>query len=209
MSTYGIFVNKKTNKRLVYYPVPKNGNTSAKFFFAKHIGIDNKYKFLGDSKPSYKTFDSDFNEKKNIVKFLPTKQKFNRIKADFKCCILRDPVKRFLSAFKNRILYHKDKSFGGLSIDLIIEQMSKGNFENRHFLPQTFFLGEDLSYYSFYSDIDNISFFEEKVNDFFGKKISFPKIQTRGKEFDVTLSVDQINKIIKIYSSDYLLMNQI
>ena len=39
---YGIFKNKKTNKTLVYYPCPKNANTSAKLFFAKHLGIDKR-----------------------------------------------------------------------------------------------------------------------------------------------------------------------
>ena len=31
MSTYAVFTNKTTKKKLIYYPCPKNGNTSAKF----------------------------------------------------------------------------------------------------------------------------------------------------------------------------------
>jgi len=76
-------------------------------------------------------------------------------------------------------------------------------FENKHFLPQTFFLGNDLSYYSFYADTANIIVFEKKVNDFFNNNIQFPKIQTGGKDYNVNLNPSQIKKVKKIYNSDF------
>ena len=206
MSVYGVFINKKTKKRLVYYPVPKNANSSVKLFFARHIGLDHHYLFLGDSKPLYKIKKTDFGDKKNLVDFLPVKQKFTEINADIKCCVVRDPVDRFLSAYKNRILYHKDKSFGKFSVDQILEQMLQNNFTNKHFLPQTYFLGNSLDYYNFAIDVKNILYFAEKINNFFGKKISFPRIQTGGNKYDVQLTSDQIKKIRKIYKSDYSLI---
>ena len=48
MSTYAVFTNKVTKKKLIYYPCPKNANTSAKMFFAKHLNVDQHYLFLGD-----------------------------------------------------------------------------------------------------------------------------------------------------------------
>ena len=51
MSRYVTFHNKNTDKKLIYYPCPKNANTSAKLFFAKHVGIDKNYLFLGDQIP--------------------------------------------------------------------------------------------------------------------------------------------------------------
>ena len=47
MSLYGIFKNKD-NKTLVYYPVPKNANSSAKYFLAKHCGVDKNFKKVLD-----------------------------------------------------------------------------------------------------------------------------------------------------------------
>ena len=39
---YGIFSNKVTNKKLVYYPVAKNANSSAKLFLIKRLGLEKK-----------------------------------------------------------------------------------------------------------------------------------------------------------------------
>ena len=46
---YLIFKNPINNKTLVYYPVPKNANTSIKMFFATHLEIKNKYEGIFSS----------------------------------------------------------------------------------------------------------------------------------------------------------------
>ena len=48
-SVYGIFINKNNGKKLVYYPCPKNANSSAKLFFAKHLGVDSQFIFISDN----------------------------------------------------------------------------------------------------------------------------------------------------------------
>ena len=75
-------------------------------------------------------------------------------------------------------------------------------------MPQTYFLGNDLDYYTFWSTTDNLSVFVEKVNDFFEKKIDFPKIQTGGSNFKINLSSSQIKRIEKIYIKDFKLINR-
>ena len=207
MSTYGIFENKKTNKKLVYYPCPKNANTSAKLFLLKHLGIDNQFFFSDDIFPLYKQKNNKL-KKNNLNYFLPSKQPFSVINVNYKCCIVRNPIDRFVSAYKNRILFHKDRKFGNHTIDMILEKLENGLFENRHFLPQTYFLGDNLNYYTFYSDVKNIKSFEEKVNEFFGKKIEFPQLQLGGKEFDIKLNSRQLNKIKTIYFSDFELLER-
>jgi len=89
---------------------------------------------------------------------------------------------------------------------MILDKLENNNFENKHFLPQSYFLGNDLNYYSFWSSTDNIDIFVEKVNDFFERKIDFPKIQTGGGNFQINLSNFQINKIEKIYIDDFQLI---
>ena len=203
MSSYGFFENKEKTKKLVFYPCPKNANSSAKMFFAKHLNIDQNFIFVGDKIPRFLQKSKDYNNKKNIVNFLPTKQPFTEVTADVKCCIVRDPIKRFVSAYKNRILYHQDKEFNNYSVDMVIEKLENNLFNNKHFLPQTYFLGENIKYYTFYADVNNIKLFEEKVNDFFNKKVSFPKIQTGGNEYDFGLKNSQIEKIKNIYIKDF------
>jgi hypothetical protein len=205
MSTYGIFKNKD-KKTLVFYPCPKNANSSAKLFFIKHLGLEKEYIFLGDKIPRFKQTNIDFGLKKNIINFLPTKQPFKEIDANIKCCIVRNPIERFVSCYKNRILFHKDVDFLDHSIDMILSKLEDSMFENKHFLPQSYFLGNALEYFDFYSDVNNIKLFQDGVNDFFCKKIIFPKIQTGGNKNNIFLDKLQIQKIKKIYFSDYNLI---
>tara|TARA_B100001245_G_C22805789_1_gene388239 strand:- start:42 stop:692 length:651 start_codon:yes stop_codon:yes gene_type:complete len=202
-SVYGVFRNKNTNKTIVYYPCPKNANTSAKSFFLKHLGIENNFKFVGDKIPKYKQNIKDFDGKNNLIHFLPTKQKFIKINADIKCCLIRNPIERFISSYKNRILYHKDIKFYDHSIDMILDKLEAGLFENLHFLPQNFFLGDNLNYFQIYADVKNIQLFQDQVNDFFGEIIDFPKLQTKGSEFKIKLNNTQLNRVKKIYTKDF------
>ena len=207
MSTYPIF-NNKDNKTLVFYACAKNANTSAKLFFAKHLGIENNFYFIEDDIPRYKTRESlDLVNKKlgkkNLINIWPNYQKFTEVNANFKCCIIRHPYERFISTYRNRILFHKDKNFRNYTIDMVLDQLENKKFENKHFLPQYFFLGDTLSYYSFYTDMKNIKFFENSVNSFFGKKIEFPKLQTGGKNYMVNLTNKQKKRIQNIYQKDF------
>jgi len=203
-----MLLTSKENQTLLYYPVPKNANSSLKLFFIRHLGNEKDYLFLSDKAPEY-TFRDLFQDilkkenKKNLITFFPLKQKFLKIEADEKCCIIRDPIKRFISAYKNRILYHKDIGFLNHTIDMIIEKLENNLFENSHFLPQTYFLGNDLNYFTIVANLSNINFFVDKVNDFFGKKHILSKIQTGGNDYKIELSKTHIKKIKKIYSSDY------
>ena len=206
-SKYGVFINKKNQKKLVYYPCPKNANTSAKLFFLKHLNLENKFIFISDKIPLYKQKKSDFKGLENLINFLPTKQPFRKMEVDYKCCLVRDPLERFISAFRNRILFHKDIAFMDHSIDKILEKLENNLFENKHFLPQNYFLGNSLNYFSFYSDVENNKIFVEKVNDFFEKKIKFPRLQVGGSKNNIELKKYQINRLKKIYENHYRLLS--
>ena len=211
--TYAIFQNKNTGKKLVYYPVAKNANSSAKFFFLKHLKIDKNYYFLSDKVPEYK-FNEDskyknLDKKYNLVNFLPSYTPFEKIEVNEKCCIIRNPIKRFISAYKNRVLFHKDFGFRNLNIDEIIEKLENNSFDNKHFLPQSYWLGNDLKYFTIVSNISNLKSFIDEVNNFFQNKVEFPRIQTGGADENITLTDSQIIKLKKIYSSDYDLIGDL
>tara|TARA_Y100000590_G_scaffold464593_1_gene634420 strand:- start:220 stop:876 length:657 start_codon:yes stop_codon:yes gene_type:complete len=210
MSTYPIFKNKK-NETLVFYSCPKNGNTSAKLFFAKHLGIENNFYFTQDQIPKFKYEESSkkvleikkSGKKTNLVNIWPNHQKFEKVDATYKCCIIRDPIERFLSAYRNRILFHKDSDFFEYTIDSIIDNLLNNNFKNKHFLPQYYYLGNDLSYYNFCENINKIKEFEKYINNFFGNNIFFPKLQTGGNDKKIELSSNQTEKIKYIYKKDF------
>ena len=211
--TYAIFQNRNTARKLVYYPVAKNANSSAKLFFLKHLKIDKNYYFLSDKVPEYKVNkDSRYknlDKKYNLVNFLPSNTPFEKIDVDEKCCIIRNPIKRFVSAYKNRVLFHKDFGFQNLNINEIIEKLENNSFDNRHFLPQSYWLGSDLKYFTIVSNISNMETFINGVNNFFQNKVEFPRIQTGGADENITLTDSQIIKLKKIYSSDYTLIGDL
>ena len=211
--TYAIFQNRNTGRKLVYYPVAKNANSSAKLFFLKHLKIDKNYYFLSDKVPEYKiNKDSKYknlDKKYNLVNFLPSYTPFEKIDVDEKCCIIRNPIKRFISAYKNRVLFHKDFGFRNLNINEIIEKLENNSFDNRHFLPQSYWLGSDLRYFTIVSNISNMETFINGVNNFFQNKVEFPRIQTGGADINITLTDSQIIKLKKIYSSDYALIGDL
>ena len=211
--TYAIFQNRNTGRKLVYYPVAKNANSSAKLFFLKHLKIDKNYYFLSDKIPEYKVNEDskykNLDKKYNLVNFLPSYTPFEKIDVDEKCCIIRNPIKRFISTYKNRVLFHKDFGFRNLNINEIIEKLENNSFDNRHFLPQSYWLGSDLRYFTIVSNISNMETFINGVNNFFQNKVEFPRIQTGGADENITLTDSQIIKLKKIYSSDYALIGDL
>ncbi len=210
---YAIFQNKNIGKKLVYYPVAKNANSSAKLFFLKHLKIEKNYYFLSDKVPEYKINEEsiyrNLDKKYNLVNFLPSYTPFEKIDVEEKCCIVRDPLKRFISAYKNRILFHRDIGFQNMKINEIIEKMENNLFDNRHFLPQSYWLGNNLKYFTIVSNISNMETFINGVNNFFQNKVDFPRIQTGGTEEKIDLTNSQITKLKKIYSSDYDLIGDL
>ena len=209
-SQYAIFTNKNTKRKLVYYPVAKNANSSAKLFLLKHIKADDKFFFLSDKVPEYllKTEKKykDIDWRYNLVNFLPNYNPFSKIDVDEKCCIVRDPIERFISSYKNRILFHKDSGFKNHNIDEIIEKLENNMFENKHFLPQTYWLGNNLKFFTIVANVKNLKSFVDGVNNFFQNKIEFPKIQIGGNKERIKLNQNQIKKLKKIYLSDYELI---
>ena len=70
MPDYLILTNKVTKKKLVYYPVAKNANSSAKLFLVKHLGLENKFYFIEDKIPRHQ-------HTKKLYEFYKKKNKLN------------------------------------------------------------------------------------------------------------------------------------
>ena len=77
MSNYAIFTNIE-KKTLVFYPVPKNANSSAKYFLIKQCGLEDKFitpKDLNNPNQmlSSDNLSNDDKNKPNISSFIPSK----------------------------------------------------------------------------------------------------------------------------------------
>lgn len=146
--------------------------------------------------------------------FLPSKPPFFLFPDSFqltKIAVVRDPYEIFVSAYNNRILWHKDDAFGGLSIEAIIDKLDAGDFTNRHFLPQTYFLGNDPNYFNAISKMPYLDGMVDYINEYFRTAHNLDKIQTRHGAGAINL--DQVSEfrgaLRKIYASDFAFIKAI
>jgi len=197
-SYYGLFLNTN-HEKLIYFPVPKNANTSLKLFLLDHLGLLENFNINFNKKQS----DLDSKEMeivRNYFDFMPLKQRYSPIPKNqglIRMAVIRDPLKRFISSYKNRILFHKDHHFGNLKVDEVLEILEEGHFANSHFLPQSYFLGKNPKNFDLIKDVKNIGEIEDGINKFFGQKKKIPKLQTGGNEFELELNNRQIKRIKK------------
>ena len=142
--------------------------------------------------------------------------------ADFhRVTLVRDPVKRFLSAYGNRVMFHKElskkksgaklKALGlapnpdlGLFIDRL-EEYTKAHYSiYHHTRPMSDFLGQDAAYFSKIYPMEELSQFVSDARDHLGAELSIGHRQTDGPKFSVAdLTAGQISKIKSFYAADY------
>jgi len=132
-------------------------------------------------------------------------------------CIKRDPVKRFVSCYTDKIIREKHIENCDLEhfIDNFDEVLENHPFKHPslkdkeigflwyHFVPQCYHLGGDINYYDHVIDTKEIS---TKLKSFLESKweIELPNIHTRKQNITkVNLSDDQIDKVKEIYKEDY------
>ena len=161
-----------------------------------------------------KLYQLNSNKSSWLWSFLPPKPRFTIMPSSLnaiKIAVVRDPIERFLSAYNNRLNWHKDIDFYNLSIKDVIKKLKENNFDNQHFLPQTFFLGNNPNYFNYISRMPSIDGLVDYVNQFFGKNLKIKKLQTNHGENPITLEeVSKFSNDLKyIYKKDYEFINSI
>ena len=139
---------------------------------------------------------------------------FQNTETEERVCIKRDPVKRFVSCFHDKVM--KEGRLQATVDELlddferILDQSpsklndGKTNFMKFHFDPQTTHFGKDYSYYTHVFDTTEVS---TKLKDYLENKwqIELPDLHARnsGSKPKFELTSKQIDKIKEIYSDDY------
>lgn len=141
--------------------------------------------------------------------------------ADYRrLALVRDPIKRFLSAYGNRVVHHKEASqeavdkLGGFS--KLTPNPDLGEFVDRmerymkisslawHCKPMTEFIGTDASYFHGLYSIQQMDGFLEDVSGVIGKQAQAPRLQTGGPKLSPSdLTAKQTAKLEKFYRADY------
>jgi hypothetical protein len=123
-------------------------------------------------------------------------------------CVVRDPVERFISAFTNRILFHKKPNVD-ISITEFIDNMDE-LLEQKlyadaklHFTTQTKYIGEDPSLYTHIFDISELENLKSLLESHTGIVLPDLHLQKSGSVQKPCLTEQQIKHIKKRYSEDY------
>lgn len=131
--------------------------------------------------------------------------------ADYRFCVVRDPVERFISGYTNRVLWHNE---GGLNISVaeFIERFDSICAENRnyklHFTPQVRFYGEDPSIFTHIFNIRQMSQVKVLIEERSGQQLPDLHMQQNGGKEKPVLTKDQINWVKKRYEEDYEIYNK-
>ncbi len=206
---------KKYNKTLVYHLCPKNACTTIAHMLIQADGNG----YVNDTHKDYYIVHSLSNPNNNY-------EYWTNCDAEIKLAVKRDPVKRFVSAYKNRIVYHDDlskdeyfdkaleKDFkpwpiynrsSDKTINEFIQNFDK-YWENPwvqgHFKSQTTFLGKQ-DYYTHIFDMSELDKVRDLIAEVSGKEIVLPCLQTGGNDISVDLSEDSIKWINDRYAEDY------
>lgn len=132
-----------------------------------------------------------------------------------KACIKRDPVKRFVSCFKDKVMREGRLD---VTVDELLDNYdevvartpqymwdNKTNYIKFHFDPQTFHYGSDVSYFDHVFDVSEMN---TTIKTFLEGKwdIELPVLHARdSKQIDKKLELTeaQVEKVKKFYQVDY------
>lgn len=214
--------------KIAFFDVPKVASTSIKHAFynlehgkpfqkgdqgANHIHqIYKKGFYYGSSKV----------EKAYEVEYPVSEKIFDELDDYWKFAIVRDPAKRILSAYTNRILYHRDLHkvpYARLralkraltltpTVDSFLSKIERyrefSSSIRHHTDPINNFLGSDLSRFEKVYRVNEISKLASDLSTRTGLKFEIPHLQTGGHKINVnSLCNRSYIKLMKYTASEY------
>jgi hypothetical protein len=199
-------------QRMAFFFSPKSGGTSLRaFLFHAENGFPFRDYWVQGSRVD--------------ANMLAANYRFNRIDhgelTGFRrFALVRDPIKRFLSGYSNRVLHYRELSIEAAGRDLLREGLPPdpdiGTFlENyvgylscskplaRHFLKQQKFIGTEPDYFERIFQLERVGELVDFVNAECGTEAVMPRLQTGGPKLDFfALSEDQQIEILQICRHD-------
>lgn len=198
---------------VAYFPAPKVACTSLKYMF---YYIENNKEYIPTIRNSIKV---------HVHGYYPTspfsRAPMKRIENYYKFCVVRDPIKRLISCYANRVLFHKELSENRLSVDAIkagarpnpsIEYFIENLELYREHSPsithhtdlQCKFIGNDPKFYSRIYKMNELEILKDDISEIYGEKLNLPHSQTGGPKLGIEeISERSKSKLIRFYEKDY------
>lgn len=202
----GLFTDPNNNFTL--YDVPKGGGTTIRSWIT-YAGTG-EYQLAGS--PEY------YHESPKAYQLLEDwgyESVFFRAVGGDRVCVKRDPVERFVSCYKDKVV--NEGRIPGISVNDLLNNFDEIIHENDlphpsnneigylwfHFAPQVEQLGRDYSYYTHVFDINEVGtglkkYLESKWD------IVLPDLHCRNNKSTIELTEQQVSKIKDIYAEDYI-----
>lgn len=207
--------------KVAYFPVPKAANTSMKHLLH---GIKTGKRFTT-------TTDQATGAVRHIHREYRT-PKFSSIKSEdyrgfFKIAIVRDPVERVVSAWRNRVMHHKELEDGSTAekihrvglpqkptLPQFVECLEEYRAVNKsiavHTAPLVDFLGPSRNYYDLIFDISESRQIEVFFSTLTGEDRKLPVKQVGGPPANRDQLPDElVQKLEGIYKDDYRLFGDV
>ena len=143
-------------------------------------------------------------------------QECGEIRTPLSFVVSRDPVKRFVSAYKNRVVTHKELRDSKLidpskqypEFDQFVDQFYQFRDESKsievHFKSLTFYYGSDRSIFTKVFRTENLTECRLFLQDHFSTELPDLRLQQNKPGIQVEPTTKQINFIQKLYKQDYL-----
>ena len=200
------------SKKLVFFFCPKSGGTSLRAFL---YHVENGFPYRESYVQGYK---SDAN---SLIRNRRFRRAFQTNYQDFRrYALLRDPVRRFLSGYSNKVIAERVLSLEkldervpghGLEPDPTLEEFVDqfaDYFESvgtigRHFSKQQAWIGNDPEFYEKIFRLDRVQELVDYTNNAFSSEAVMPRLRTEGPRIEVTeLDPGLRRKIVNLVSDD-------
>ncbi|MES9963645.1 MAG: glycosyltransferase [Candidatus Sedimenticola sp. 20ELBAFRAG] len=195
-----------------YFPIPKVACTSIKtaLFIVEHD----------------RPHDPVLDDGSNVHQFY--KRKCREIDdCGFRFIVIRDPIRRFLSAYNNRVGHHKELTYESVrekspdalkNIEVFQPNITQfiDDFETyysvksirHHTRPISEMLSVGLSSFTHVYKIEELGKLKSELENRLGREIVIPRLQTGGTDVDLRdLSRKQIEFLMDFYQEDYRLLS--
>jgi hypothetical protein len=203
------------DSKIGYFPIPKVACTSIKEFMYQ---VENQAAFSPQGK--------DVHVHAYFGKRLSGKKL-----ASYEFCfvVIRDPIKRFLSAYSNRVTHHKELSrdfifseypqyaeqlpFFDPNMEIFIDHLEEYlqiEVIKHHIEPVSEHIAAThLHQFSKIYPLENISSLECDLSEILGRDVKFGRSQTGGRKISLgELSLIQMKTLIDYYKEDYQLLSE-